>query len=106
MCVMEAVAYVSGEPWSDSPECASPAIGAMLRPWNDTADDEERQRLKPYILKVIGTNTGPADEDARGLLCCDWLARTFAPAWLDRAGLGEHAAALRALPALTSPALA
>jgi hypothetical protein len=24
MCVMEAVAYVAGEPWSDNPACACP----------------------------------------------------------------------------------
>ena len=27
MCVMEAVAYVAGEPWSDAPACACPVIG-------------------------------------------------------------------------------
>jgi hypothetical protein len=26
-CVMEAVAFAAGEPWSDHPECASPVIG-------------------------------------------------------------------------------
>ena len=25
-CVMEAVAYVAGEPWSDHPACASPVM--------------------------------------------------------------------------------
>ena len=25
-CIMEAVAWVSGAPWSDHPECASPVI--------------------------------------------------------------------------------
>lgn len=24
MCVMEAAAYVAGEPWSDAPQCACP----------------------------------------------------------------------------------
>jgi hypothetical protein len=31
MCVMEAVAFVAGEPWSDYPECACPVISAFLR---------------------------------------------------------------------------
>lgn len=46
MCVMEAVAYLAGEPWSDRPECASPVIGAFLRSWNDgsavTSPKEQR----------------------------------------------------------------
>ncbi|HWC30714.1 MAG TPA: hypothetical protein VG845_11600, partial [Dehalococcoidia bacterium] len=54
-CVMEAVAYVAGEPWSDSPECASPVLGAFLRSWNDTLDDETRQLLKPYVPRLVGT---------------------------------------------------
>jgi hypothetical protein len=35
MCVMEAVAYISGEPFSDHPACASPILSAFLRRWND-----------------------------------------------------------------------
>lgn len=31
MCVMEAVAYIAGEPWSDHPECACPVIATFLR---------------------------------------------------------------------------
>ena len=54
-CVMEAVAYVAGEPWSDSPECVSPVIAQFLRTWNDGLNDEDRQMLKPFIPKVIGT---------------------------------------------------
>ena len=50
MCVMEAVAYVAGEDWSDHPACASPVIGAFLRSWNDTLNNEDRQQFKPYIL--------------------------------------------------------
>jgi hypothetical protein len=26
LCVMEAVSYVAGEPWSDTPQCACPVI--------------------------------------------------------------------------------
>ena len=105
-CVMELVSYVAREPWGDHPQCVSPAIGTFLRSWNDTLDDDTRQRLKPYVEKVIGTNTGPADEDARAWLAIDWLVRTFAPAWLDAANLQEHASKLRGLPALTTSELA
>jgi hypothetical protein len=46
-CVMEAVAYIAGEDWTDSPVCVSPAIGAFMRAWNDSLPDADRQRLKP-----------------------------------------------------------
>lgn len=106
MCVMEAVAYFAHEPFSDYPECVSPVLTAFLMSWNDSLADEPRQRLKRFIPMVVGTRTTPEDEDARAWLATDWLVRTFTPVWLDRAGLTEDAAALRALPALTSTGLA
>ena len=106
MCVMELASNLAHEPWSDHPACVSPAIGAFLRSWGDNLDDATRQRLKPFAARVIGTATGEADELTRGWLATDWLVRTFAPAWLDLAGLGGHAAALRALPELTTNELA
>jgi hypothetical protein len=105
-CLLEAVAFVAGEPWSDQPKCVSKVIGAFGRSWNDTLDDAGRQRLKKFIPAMIGTATTSADEMTRAWLATDWLVRTFTPAWLDRAGLHEHAAKLRALDALTSTALA
>ncbi len=36
MCVMEAVSYVAGEPWSDAPQCACPVITAFMVSWNDS----------------------------------------------------------------------
>ena len=56
-CIMEATAYIAGEDWTDKPKCVSPVIGAFLRSWNDTLDDETRQKLKPYIRRVIDTRT-------------------------------------------------
>ena len=106
LCVMEAAAWLAGEPHTDNPDCVSPAIGVFLRSWNDQLDDTDRQMLKPLIPRVVGTRTSREDEQARAWLATDWLAREFAPAWLDLAGLGEHAGRLRALDALTSTELA
>src|SRR5262245_59049191 len=64
-CVMEWTSYLAGEPWSDHPRCVSPVIAAFLRRWNDDLGDADRQRLKPYIVRVIGTNTGPEDDERR-----------------------------------------
>ena len=107
LCVMEAAAFVAGEPHSDSPACVAPTIAAFCRLWNDALDDVDRQMLKPIIPLSVGTNTGNRlDEDARAWLATDWLVRTFAPAWLRRAGLTPHADALAALPSLSSSDLA
>ena len=56
-CVMEAVAYVAGEPWSDHPACASSVITAFMIAWNDgLPNDIERTRLlAPLIPTLIGT---------------------------------------------------
>ena len=102
LCVMEAVAWAAGESHTDYPRCVSPVIGAFLRSWNDGMDETDRQQLKGYVLKVIGTATSEADETRRAWLCTDWLVRVQAPAWLHLAGLGNEALLLTTLPDITS----
>ena len=106
MCVMEAVSYVSGERWSDSPECASPVIAAFMRSWNDSLDDEARNRLlKPLIPKLVGTRALAEIEERRSYMALDWLVRVFTPKWLDMVpSLHEHAKALRELEAIADMA--
>jgi hypothetical protein len=105
-CVMEAVAYVAGEPFSDHPECASPVITSFLVSWNDAMDDVDRQMLKPYIVRVVGTRTGKRHEEQRAWMLTDWLARECAPAWMRLAGLTGQAESLESLAPLTSAASA
>src|ERR1700685_3688163 len=102
-CVMEAVAYVAGEPWSDHPECACPVISTFLRSWNDALPtDADRDRLlKPLIRDLVGTRSTAEVENRRATMCADWLVRVNAPAWLRLAGLTVHADALEALPEIT-----
>ena len=84
-CVMEAVAYVAGEEWSDSPQCACPVISAFLRQWNDDLpDDESRTRLlTPLIPLLVGTKSTKEVELVRVMLCIDWVVREFTPTWLE-----------------------
>lgn len=105
MCVMEAVAYVAGESWSDSPQCACPVISAFLRSWNDALPtNADRDRLlKPLVPRLVGTRN-KALEERRSLLAADWLVRVNTPAWLRLAGLTVHADALASLPEITSMA--
>jgi hypothetical protein len=100
-CVIEAAAYLAGEPWSDHPACVSPVIAAFLRRWNDDLDDAGRQMLKPYALQVVGTASTQEAEARRAWLVTDWMVREYTPAWLDLAGCVEQATALRGLPEIT-----
>lgn len=101
MCVMEAVAMMSGEKFSDSPACASPVISAFLRNWNDNLPDAERQQLKKYIPLMIGTHGTSALEEKRAWMATDWLSRVQAPAWLDLVGLTSQANILRSMGEVT-----
>jgi hypothetical protein len=102
MCVMEAVSYVSGERWSDHPECASHVISAFLRYWNDTLPDDERDALlRPLIPRLIGTRANRGVENRRAIMAADWLIRTHTPAWLRLARLTAQADSLASLPEIT-----
>lgn len=93
---MEWVAHLAGEAHSDRPECVSPVVGAFARSWNDALDETTRQRLRPYLARMIGT-AGDGLDAARAWRCADWLARTGAPALLELSGLMDEAAGLRGL---------
>jgi hypothetical protein len=105
-CVMEAVSYVAGEPWSDAPQCACPVITAFMVSWNDSLpSDADRDRLlKPLIPLIVGTRSTPAVELRRSLMAADWLVRVHTPAWLRAAKLEEQAKLLESLPEITDMA--
>jgi hypothetical protein len=108
MCVMEAVSYVAGEPWSDHPQCASRVIAAFMRRWNDgLRSDEDRKRLlAPLIPKLVGSAAGDEIELKRAYLAVDWVIRVMSPTWLELAGLTEQATLLRELSEVTDEASA
>lgn len=105
-CMMEAVAFVAGEPWSDHPECACPIISSFLRSWNDVLPiDADRDRLlKTLIPKIVNTRSTKKVELKRGLMAADWLIRVHTPVWLRLAGLITQAESLEHLPEITSVA--
>ena len=101
-CIMEAVSYVAGEPWTDNPACACPVISAFLRSWNDALPDDERDALlRPLVLRLVGTRATPEIERRRAMMAADWLIRLHTPAWLRLAGLTAQADALASLPEIT-----
>ena len=106
MCLLEAAAYIAGEPHSDHPDCVCPVLAAFGRSWNDSLDDEARNRiLKPFLPRLVGTRSTAEVQDARAFMAADWAVRTFTPAWLRKAGLDADAQALEELPEMTSTEL-
>lgn len=102
LSVLELVAWLAGEPHTDSPRAASPVVSAYLRDLAIGLDDDLRQRLAPLAAAVVGT--GPVEDPARDpaerhrcWLLADRLLRGHAPRWLAAAGLEETAAGLSAL---------
>jgi hypothetical protein len=104
-CIMEAVAWVAREPWSDHPECACPVISSFLRSWNDgLPSDADRDRLlRPLVERLVGSRGSGQVESTRSWMALDWLIRVQTPTWLELAGLRDQAEKLRRLdPVLDS----
>jgi hypothetical protein len=95
-CAMEVVAWLAGEGHTDAPACASRVLRSYTIAVNDRWGDEQRQKLIPYLPRMVGTGDDGKDE-ARSYMALDWLVRSFTPTWLDLAGLTVEAAELRAL---------
>ena len=95
-CAMEVVAWLAGEGHTDAPECASPVLRSFTISLNDQWDATQRQKLIPFLPRMVGT-AGDGQDEARSYLALDWLIRTYTPAWLDLAGLTAEAQELRDL---------
>jgi hypothetical protein len=95
-CAMEVVAWLAGLGHTDAPDCASPVLRTFTIGLNDQWDADTRQRLRPYLPRMVGT-AGDGLDETRSYMALDWLIRTYTPAWLDLAGLTAEATALRDL---------
>lgn len=100
-CVMEAVAYVTGEPWSDHPQCADPLITNLCMGLNDGLDDDERDNLIPLIPRIAGSRGSHALEERRGVATLDFLAHEVMPPILRAADAKRAASLFETLPAWT-----
>ena len=66
LCIMEAIAYLTGDDHTDHPECVCPTIGKWARLINDKLDDPLRQDLWRYVPAMSASR--PADRKAAGKL--------------------------------------
>ena len=99
LCIMEAVAYVAGEDWSDAPACVDPEISALLRVWHDALSDSDRDRLLPaarWVPLLVGSRRERDPDEPRIGLAVQY---TLAARWLRAVGLDEEAA--RMVPGAT-----
>jgi hypothetical protein len=62
LCIMTFVALLAGERHTDAPETASPVIRHFAIALNDGMPDDERQRLKPFAPRIIGTRDARDEE--------------------------------------------
>ena len=92
-CAMEAVSILADEGFTDAPDCASPVLRRFTITLNDRWDDERRQTLKPYLLRMIGTG-GDGKDPLREQIAAEWTARRLLGPWLRLAGLDAEADAL------------
>ncbi len=72
VCIVELASILAKEKFSDEPDCVCAVIGAFLRSWNDRASYVDRQRLRPYAARIVGTRGGRAITRRRRDICLVW----------------------------------
>ena len=82
VCLMEAVAWIAGEPHSDHPACTDVALAAYGRALNDRLKDDERQLLRPLVSKLVGTRGTRELAKRRAYFLVDRHVRVSIPAFL------------------------
>jgi hypothetical protein len=55
VCVVELASLLAGERFSDHPRCVCDVIAAFLRSLNDRVAHADRQRLRPYAGRSVGS---------------------------------------------------
>ena len=95
-CLFDASMWLVYGKIGDDPPCSCPVIRRYAIGLNDRLPDAERQRLKPFILRVVG-NRDPENELARLRFIVLETSRRVVPMAFD-ARWPTVAAKLRALP--------
>jgi hypothetical protein len=93
-CLLDAVSWFEYGRLGDSPACVCPVIRAFARGINDAMNDADRQRLKVFIPRLVGT-VDPEAEQTRAEYLAWQAIRVFAPLALDAAGLRDEAERMR-----------
>ena len=81
MCALECVAWLAGEQHSDSPECVSPVLRAVVQSFNDVIPDDAARSyyLRNLIPRLINTRASRWVEGRRIALLVDFMVRELLP---------------------------
>lgn len=101
-CATEVVAWLAGEGHTDAPSCASRVLRNYTIHLNDRWSDEQRQRLKPYLPRMVGTGDDGKDA-ARQRIALAHL-NEWAAEWVDLADIDPTAVASATTPRETREA--
>ena len=107
-CAMEAVAWLAGEPHSDTPACACPVIARAMIRLNDRIKDQamRTELLRPLLPRIVGSRASREVMIKRGFLAADMAVHIFAPLALEKRGKLDLAAKLRGAPEIVDVASA
>lgn len=97
-CFMNIIAYLNGEPQiTDKSECVCITVKRISIFLNDLADDQQRQRMLPLVLRAMGSRTDDKEEISRRLTLlvefAKWQALIVAKYANDGNGSANHALA-------------
>ena len=85
VCLLELASLMAREKFSDRPRCVCVVIAAFLRDWNDRSGYAQRQRLRPYARRVIGSRAGRSVTHRRRDVCLIWAGADLSGNWVSRA---------------------
>jgi hypothetical protein len=85
MCLLELASLLAEEKFSDRPRCVCAVIAAFLRDWNDRSGHAQRQRLRPYARRVVGSRASRRVTHRRRDICLIWAGADLSGNWISRA---------------------
>jgi hypothetical protein len=85
VCLLELASLMARERFSDRPRCVCVVIAAFLRDWNDRAGHAQRQDLRPYARRVIGSRARRSATHRRRDVCLIWAGANLSGGWASRA---------------------
>jgi hypothetical protein len=85
VCLLELASVMARERFSDRPRCVCAVIAAFLRGWNDRSGHAERQRLRPYARRIVGSRSRRSVTRRRRDICLTWAGADLTGNWVSRA---------------------
>lgn len=77
-CALDAISWLMYGQLGDEPICVCPIIADYVRAINDALDDVDRQKLRPYLMRLVAT-VEPAVESERAQYLFNHAIRVLLP---------------------------